>query len=175
MSSIFTLQNVACATFDIILISNITKTQLICKFNPRWYQIPDTAKISRRSHWCSAGKWAFPALAPMGHTFHFLDVPGSRPSPQYIFFIHNHQLWLLFSPILYTLSTTIHTIIPTKYQTISYSKISKYHSYFPSRYSISLSNQPYSPTPGTLSPDKNMPKYTSIPSPTCAHKSLNFS
>ena len=132
------------------------------------------AKTSRRSRWCSVVFWAFPALDGMGHTFHFLGIPGSRPKPQYIFFIHNHQLWILFSPILYTLSTTIHTIIPTKYQTISYSKISKYHSYFPSRYSISLSNQPYSPTPGTLFPDKNIPKYTPIPSHTYIHNSLIF-
>ena len=81
---------------------------------------------------------------PMGHTFHFLGIPGSRPKPQYIFLIHNYQLWILFYPILYTLSTTIHTIIPTKYQTISYSQISKYYSYFLSRHSISLSTI-YSP------------------------------
>ena len=137
--------------------------------------IESAPKIPSKVLGMSAVFWAFPALDGMGHTFHFLDVPGISRSPQYISFIHNYQLWILFSPILYTLSTTIHTIIPTKYQTSSYSKISKYHSYFPSRYSITLSNQPYSPTPGTLSPDKNMPKYTSIPSPTCAHKSLNFS
>lgn len=87
----------------------------------------------------------------VGHTFHFLGIPGSRPNPQYIFLIHNHQLWILFSPILYTLSTTIHTIIPTKYQTISYSQISKYHSYFLSRHSISLSTI-YSPYPGAHFP-----------------------
>ena len=131
------------------------------------------AKTSRRSRWCSAGFWAFPALNQIGDTFHFLDVPGSSRSHQYIFLIHNYQLWILFSPILYTLSTTIHTIIPTKYQTISYSQISKYHSYFLSRHSISLSTI-YSPSQGTLFPDKNIPKYTPIPSPTYIHNSLIF-
>ena len=139
-----------------------------------WYQIPDTAKTSRRSRWWSAGFWAFPALDRMGHTFHFLDVPGIRSKPQYIFLIHNYQLWILFSPILYTLSTKIHTIIPTKYQTISYSQTSKYHSYFLSRHSISLSTI-YFPTPGTLSLDKNIPKCTTIPSPTFTYKPLTFS
>ena len=93
----------------------------------------------------------------VGRTFHFLDVPGSRPSPQYIFLIHNYQLWILFYPILYTLSTTIHTIIPTKYQTISYSQISKYHSYFLSRHSISLSTT-ILPIPGYTFPWQKYPK-----------------
>ena len=72
----------------------------------------------------------------MGHTFHFWDVPGSRKKPQYIFLIHNYQLSILFSIILYTSCTAIYTIIPTKYQPISFFQISKYHSYFPSRHSI---------------------------------------
>ena len=110
---------------------------------------------------------------PMGDTFHFLDVPGSRKSPQYIFLIHNHQLWIPFSTILYTLFTTIHTIIHTKYQPISFSQISKYHSYFPSRNSISLSTI-FFPPRGILSLDKNIPKCTTIPYPTCTHKSLTF-
>lgn len=86
-----------------------------------------------------------------GRTFHFSRRSRQQAEPQYIFLIHNYQLWILFSPILYTLSTTIHTIIPTKYQTISYSQISKYHSYFLSRYSISISTI-YSPYPGAHFP-----------------------
>nr|DAV37772.1 MAG TPA: hypothetical protein [Bacteriophage sp.] len=34
--------------------------------------------------------------------------------------------------------------------------------------------QPILPSPGTLSPDKNIPKYTPIPSPTYTHKSFTF-
>ena len=102
----------------------------------------------------------------------FFSDPRQQSKPQYISFIHNYQLWILFSTILYVLSTTIHTIIHTKYQPISFSQISKYHSYFPSRHSIALS--PSFPYPGTLFPDKNIPKCTSIPSPTYTHKSFTF-
>nr|DAE88647.1 MAG TPA: hypothetical protein [Caudoviricetes sp.] len=40
----------------------------------------------------SAAFLSFPALKLWGRTFHFWDVPGNKPSPQYIFLIHNQEI-----------------------------------------------------------------------------------
>nr|DAG35440.1 MAG TPA: hypothetical protein [Bacteriophage sp.] len=89
----------------------------------------------------------------VGRTFHFLDVPGSRPSPQYIFLIHNHQLSILFSFIIYTFRTTIstkipiHPILPNFLISPIYPAPALYHTLYH-----------LLPSPGTFSLDKNTPK-----------------
>lgn len=84
-------------------------------------------------------------LFPMGDTFHFWGIPGSRPRSQYIFLVHNHQLWISISLIPYTFCTTISTKIPTSSNNHNLSPINSIYP-FPCSYL------------GILSPDQNIQK-----------------
>lgn len=108
----------------------------------------------------SVGKWAFPALKPWGCPFHFLNVPGSRPSPQYIFLIHNHQLPICYILYLYTFCTII------------LAKITFFPSH-PNHHSNSLIT--FLPYPGYTFPWQKYSKiYPYTLSSTYTHKSLIF-
>ena len=106
--------------------------------------------------------WAFPALKPWGHTFHFLNVLGSRPRSQYIFLVHNHQLWISISLIPYTFCTTISTKIPTSSNNHNLSPINSIYPFY-----LFLPRVHFSLT-------KISKKYIPILSPTYTYKSLIF-
>ena len=63
--------------------------------------------------------WAFPALDGMGCTFHFLDVPGSKPSPQYIFLIHPQEI-TFYRNILFIILSLIPNNSQQSHQYLSY-------------------------------------------------------
>ena len=112
----------------------------------------------------------------MGRTFHFLDVPGSRPRSQYIFLIHNQEttFQLTYYRYIFPLNP-INFTYSTLQQTIFY-----WHPILPlSSFSIyqQIITRPLQhshPTPGILSLTKNIPKYYPIPSPTYTSESLTF-
>lgn len=112
----------------------------------------------------------------MGCTFHFLDVPGSKPSPQYIFLIHNQEI-TFYRNILFIILSLIPNNSQQSHQYLSY-----WHPILllPSLPNLSINNflKPFQPiplpSPGTLFPDKNIQKTHHIPSSTYTHKSFTF-
>jgi hypothetical protein len=59
----------------------------------------------------------------VGHTFHFLDIPGSKPSPQYIFLIHPQEI-TIYRNILHIILSSIPN------NSINISPIGSQHYYF---------------------------------------------
>ena len=92
--------------------------------------------------WCSAVKWAFPALDKVGDTFHFLGIPGSRPKPQYIFLIHNQEI-TIYRNILHIISSLILNNFTNT------SPIGSQYYYSPSHPNLSINNflTPFQPIP----------------------------
>ena len=100
--------------------------------------------------------------------FWTFQAAGRAPSTSFLFIITNYEFYFLLFFIHYPQQFT---------QNINPSHSSK----SPNITLISHPGTPFrslpssTPPRGTLFPDKNIPKCTSIPSPTCAPNSLNFS
>lgn len=120
--------------------------------------MPKQALYSIKANTAFCTKAAF----PNGDTFHFWGIPGSRPRSQYIFLVHNHQLWISFSLILYTFCTTISTKIPISFNHHNLSPINSICPFY-----LFLPGVHFSLT-------KISKKYIPIPFPTYAPESLTF-
>lgn len=117
-------------------------------------------------------KMSISSTGKMGRTFHFWHVPGSRPSHQYIFLIHNHQLSILLSLHKCAYCTIFSNHLSQN--TPSNTPPNSSHLYPTHTHFLHPLHSILLPPRGTLSLDKSIPKYTPIPSPTYTHKSLTF-
>lgn len=103
--------------------------------------------------------------------FEAFQAAAAAPSTSFLFIITNYEFYFLSFSIY--LAQQFAQQSPQKLPSFQFLSNLPNLYLILSRHSITLSTICY-PTPGILFPDKNIQKYTPIPSPTCTHKSLIF-
>ena len=82
-------------------------------------QIPDTPKLPAVPFPVECRILSISSTQAVGRTFHFLDVPGSSRSPQYIFLIHLQEI-TIYRNILHIILSSIPNNFQQFYQYLSY-------------------------------------------------------